>query len=1200
MRIRKTNQVGLGITIIGLIMTGLLVGVPDARAQQAGKLVEDWLVLGSFEVDSVQHTFENTYLKGEPFLFPDQGETHEVSGFQWKKHSVEESGILQLKQIKLPMYNYCVSYAATYIYSPENQLMKMYLGSDDGIGAWVNGVNVHKHVVYRGVDRRQDETTVRLSKGWNVLLLKIFNTDGGYGFAAEFLTQDGEVPQDLKFSTQRPQNFAGVEQAPFPFLGEVNLLASQVIRGSGSRVYPLTVEVSNLGKVSEQQGSVRVSDASGTLSETSFPLQRKSAITLQLTPEDLHKMLQAPVNITVYYQGEKYNSLQYQATPTDVITSLYSSPDLSDEISGHRKLYANLRENINWYEYFTDSVFTPEKGSLQSIAETILEGNYVEATDQLNAQFEPVINYAREIKQDTLHLMGQSHIDIAWKWTWKHSLDVVRNTYTAALNFMDSIPEYEYIQSQAQTFKWMEERNPELFQRIKKKVEDGQFHLTGGMWVEPDMYLPSGESLVRQALYGQEYFRKKFGVRSEVGYAPDTFGYTWTLPQILRKSDMHYFVTEKLRHNDTTKFPHHIFWWVGQDSSTVLTILPRNKNSALKTDRIAREYREFKSQGFGDLPVLYGVGDHGGGPTIRHFENAEKMEQIAVYPATKHNDIATYSHMVEDKYTGLPTWHDELYLQWHRGTYTTWGRIKKRNRQSEIWLEEAEKLAAYSDMDYPKQELEQAWKNTLFNQMHDILPGSAIPPSYKDAHEFYDKVEQTTQSVIKSGMSSLVQNVNTHGPGTPVLVFNPLSWERNDVVKVPVPEGMNQVDGIVDWGRKAEYFQIRNDTVSFYATGVPENGYKVFWLQENGQPMGPNPIEVTRTTMENEMFRVKINPENGNITEFYDKRHGRQVLEPGKSGNVLQFHEDERTPKDAWDITYTGKSWECDSVTSIEVMEEGPLRGVLRVTRIWGNSRFVQDYTIYSNEPRLDIRTRAHWDERHITLKTLFPANVHAEATTYDIAYGTIQRPTNPQTPAEKAKWEVPAHFYADLSTSEYGVSLMNDSKYGYDVKGNRMRLTLLRSPTTPDPIDMPPDYENPYAGLGHQEFTYAIYPHNGGHNKGEVKRRAYELNYPMLTQLTHRHPGRMQVEHSFITVNSDHVMVRAVKEAESSSSIILRLLETRGEPAEIDLWVDKEFERAWLTNLLEDRQRQLTVHGQSVQVELEPYEIVTVELERK
>ena len=390
-------------------------------------------------------------------------------------------------------------------------------------------------------------------------------------------------------------------------------------------------------------------------------------------------------------------------------------------------------------------------------------------------------------------------------------------------------------------------------------------------------------------------------------------------------------------------------------------------------------------------------------------------------------------------------------------------------------------------------------------------------------------------------------------------------------------------------------FQQHEDQLLFIARNVPESGYTTYWLEVGHEEEAKMRPLITGNILENVFFKIEINLANGNIHSFYDKRQKRHVLTRNQEGNVLQFFEDQPKLYDAWNIGYTGKSWEGDRVERIEVLENGPVRAVLRIVRPFGTSKFTQDYIIYSDIPRLDIRTHVDWHEHHILVKAAFPVNVEADFATFDIAYGSIQRTTKPTTPAEKAKFEVPAHKYVDLSDEMYGVTLLNDCKYGYDVKDNMMRITLLRSPLTPDPIEIPKGYVNPYADQGEIEFMYSIYPHSGDCKEALSVRKGYEFNYPLMPILAEKRGGNRNPEHSFIKITPENLILSVVKKAEDSGQQIIRLYEVKGQRVQGHIVFDRPVQRAWVTNMLEEKGEELDVQQNSVSLIVQPYEIVTL-----
>ena len=1187
----------LRLSFLALTITSLLVLTRVSFAQPEGKLIDNWLVLGSFKCDTIHQALDVTFLENEPHIYPDEGITDIASGYTWQTYPVNKTGILDFLKLKLPYSEYCVAYAVTYIYSLVEKNVKLQMGSDDGIGMWINGNEILHKVVWRGISLRQDVVPMRLSVGWNRLLAKVFNAGGGFGLVGEIVELDNSLPTDLIYSTKRPQSFTPDGAAPFPYISSVKLGKSYLNDRTNRRIYPIEVAVINLGAPGKQKGVLEATWGEKQSATVKFSLEKLANISIPLNSDDLLQALTSGMKIHSFLDNQKYDERSLQIESAEVITSIFSSAQLPAEAIAMRPLYSDLMENLHWYSYFSGKELSLEKKSLKAGVRAAIREDWDAFLQNHKVNFKELDDFSGEIKKDTLHLIGQSHIDLAWLWRWPETIDICRRTNQSALNFFNEEPEYKYVQSTAQTFLWMEERYPELFKAIQQRVKEGRFFLTGGMWVEPDLNIPNGETLVRQFLYGKRYFREKFGVDCVVGYTPDTFGYTSMLPQILEKAGFKYFVTTKIRWNDTTEFPYHIFWWHSPDGSKILTCFPLRLNVDLDLNENANDLVEYKKQNLNDVPLLYGIGDHGGGPTRQHFTKIRKMQNLAAYPTAYHNDLRSYMERVERKYTDLPVWNDELYLEYHRGTITTQGLIKKRNRLSEIWLEEAEKLAVFSGMNYPQADLEEAWKKALFNQFHDILPGSSIPEVYIDANEFYDRVEETTQKIIKSSMHTIAAKIETKGKGLPVIVFNPLSWNRTDLVNLKVPEEMI-IREIVDSRKKKYVFQQNENHVLFIATDVPQSGYKTFWLRQGKSEVKTNSLMVTETTLENQYFRIEINPGNGNIRSMYDKLNRREVFAEGQEGNVLQFFEDKPIRYGAWNIGYTGKEWQAEKVEKVEIRESGPVRAILRYTRVFRNSRFIQDYIVYRDIPRLDIHTFADWREHHILLKAAFPVEVQADEATYEIAYGTIQRTTQPRTEAEKAKWEVSAHKFVDLSEPGYGVSLLNDCKYGHDIVGNMMRITLLRSPITPDPIVRPKGYVNPYADMGEHEFVYSLYPHSGDYKQAFTYHRAYELNYPLIAELAEPHKGNLATEHSFVKLEPENLVLSVVKKAEDSNTNIIRIYEIHGQPAAAKLTFNWPVKSAWETNLMEERKDRLPVIDDVVTFSVKPFEIFTLEVE--
>jgi alpha-mannosidase len=854
--------------------------------------------------------------------------------------------------------------------------------------------------------------------------------------------------------------------------------------------------------------------------------------------------------------------------------------------------------------------------------------------------------------QFLIRAVGNSHIDMAWLWPETETVEVVRNTFGTALQLMNEYPDFKFTASAAQAYTWIEEKYPAMFQQIQQRVREGRWEVIGGMWVEPDLNMPDGESLVRQILYGKNYFKQKFGVDVKIGWNPDSFGYNWQLPQIYKRSGIDYFVTQKLMWaHEFTTFPYRLFYWQSPDGSKMLTYFPSdyaNKIDPLKMARDSANYGPMMWKYNGgtnsvpaggiDMMYLYGVGDHGGGPTRVDLDTALRWQKSdVVYPKLQFSTATEFfAEMAKNQNElKIPTWDGELYFQYHRGVQTTQSEEKKGNRKSEVVLLNAEKLASINTLlgsKYPQAGFDSSWQKVLFNQFHDILPGSGIGINYVDAARKYAEVARFSNDTTRAALDDIASHVKSDGVS--VLVFNPLSWARTEVVEVeaqfpslPSPVGVVAADSSAE----REKAWVLSDVVSSDAsTGtvklralvsdIPPLGYKVIQLRTAspklvlGTPeMDAQSVHVTRpllhgteTSLENDFLKLTVDPATGCITSLFDKRSNTESLAPavqgigappslpdGKPcGNLLQAFVDKPKQWDAWNVDANFIEHHTDLLQAEEVklIENSPLRAVIRVRHKWQSSEFTQDITMYAGVPRVDVHMQAGWHEKHILLKVAFPLKVHSDKATFEIPYGTVERPTTRNTPAEQAQFEVPALRWGDISDTTHGFSLLNDSKYGYDAKDNVLRLSLLRAPEWPDPN----------ADQGHHEFTYSLYPHVGTWREAMTVRQGYNLNYPLLTTTIAQHPGTLPSQKSFLGTQEDNVVITAIKDAADGSGTIVRFYEWAGKKGDIHVTLPQSATAAWQTNLMEQPEGQLTLAsgGTSVTVPTGAYEIKTVKLQ--
>ena len=826
------------------------------------------------------------------------------------------------------------------------------------------------------------------------------------------------------------------------------------------------------------------------------------------------------------------------------------------------------------------------------------------------------------LKQFTIRAAGNAHIDMAWLWPWTETVEVTRDTFRSALDLMREYPDFRFTMSSARTYEWMEEKYPDLFKEIEQRVKEGRWEVIGGMWVEPDLNMPDGESLVRQILVGKTYFQQKFGVDVRIGWNPDSFGYNWQLPQIYKKSGMDYFVTQKLMWaHEFTTFPYKLFWWESPDGSRLLTYFPHDYAGGIEAGALAKDLSQWIPSMYGpqlsDSPEmlhLYGVGDHGGGPTRAMLDNAERlMSPQTVYPKLEFSTAASFFDDLEKRLPGMnvPTWKDELYFQYHRGVFTTQAETKRRIRRSEeamLNAEEFSSLASLYGRPYPHDELQLAWKNLLFDHFHDIMPGSGIAVNYLDAERNLEDVQRMSREISSGALHELSAHVNTEGNGIPVIVFNSLSWLRTDVVEVEVqlPEPARGLEVVDSAGKRVESQLLAMDADTHRArllllASVPASGYNTYFVRAATKPVpDSSALKASAGTLENEFIRLKVDPKSGCMLSLFDKRSQTEALSPAETdtggpkdrvcGNLLQAFVDKPKRWDAWNIDadFEKQHWDLDSADEVKLVESGPLRAVIRVTNHFQNSTFVRDITMYAGVPRVDVKMQADWHEKHILLKVAFPLSAHNEKAAYEIPFGSIERPTTRNTPAEQAQFEVPAQRWADISDSKHGFSLLNDCKYGYDAKGNVLRLSLLRSPEWPDP----------HADEGHHEFTYALYPHGGSWRDGFTVRRGYELNYKLVSMPTGRHQGRLPAEHSFVEVQPEDLVLTAMKGAEDGSGLVFRFYEWAGKEVDAKFVLPGGAESASETDLMERSTGPLPVKNGAVTVHTKPYEIKTIKIQ--
>jgi alpha-mannosidase len=815
--------------------------------------------------------------------------------------------------------------------------------------------------------------------------------------------------------------------------------------------------------------------------------------------------------------------------------------------------------------------------------------------------------------------VGHAHIDLAWLWPVAQTRRKGARTFSTVLRLMQQYPAYHFVASQPALYQMVAQDEPEIYQRIKARIAEGRWEPTGATWVEMDCNLSGGEALVRQFLFGKRFFREELGVDPRLLFLPDVFGYAASLPQIMKGCGVDYFMTTKISWNEYNRLPYDTFRWRGIDGTEVLTHMVTapidlttdpwsgarpymyTYNAKFTPFDVAGSWKGYRQKTINaELLYLFGYGDGGGGPTATMQETAQRLAGLPGFPRVEQTSAEAFFQRLEERVWNdpdLPTWVGELYLEYHRGTYTSQGWIKRANRRAELLYREAELWSALADLAAPpsergkrQAELNQGWESILFNQFHDILPGSSITQVYADARRDYERIFALGERVRADALDALAGAAS--GTARALLALNPAPFAREDPCELVLPASA-PVPAIFDERGQPlpvqEVARDDNERRLLIGAAAPALGYRTLGLGAGARQKeaASGELYVSRETLENRFFRLHLN-ERGQIASLYDKRAGREVIAPGEAGNALLAFEDRPLDFDAWDINiyYQDKPYPVDDITSWQVVETGPLRGGVEIIRRYGSSTITQRILIYADVPRIDFPTVIDWHEQRTLLKAAFPVTVNSPRATFDIQWGNVERPTHWNTSWDWARFETCAHKWADLSEGDYGVSLLNDCKYGYDVKGHTLRLTLLKSALWPDGS----------ADQGRHEFAYALLPHQGDWRAGETVRHAYLFNMPATARLASgpRAGAGAPAAASLVTTDRPGLVIETVKAAENGDGIIVRLYDAHNTRGPAVLTFAREIASAEATNLLEEYAGPAEFAGRELRLHARPYGIQT------
>ncbi len=820
-------------------------------------------------------------------------------------------------------------------------------------------------------------------------------------------------------------------------------------------------------------------------------------------------------------------------------------------------------------------------------------------------------------KDYTAHVVGYAHMDMAWLWRWEESIhDIMYNTFTNQIRLMDANPDYTFAQDQAVVLDSMEHFYPDVFKALQEKARTGNFIPATSGWVQMDENVSDGESLVRQFLMGQKYSKEKFGHYVRFAWQPDVFGHPVTMPQIAQKAGIEFYVFN--RPHDPTRPP--IIWWTGLDGSRVLGYsTPGEYTQTLDPPHITvNGMRSADRAGVKNILVLYGKGDHGGGPNPEDIAGIARLNASPDDVRVEPTNVANYIDLLLTEKKDFPIYEKELNPVFP-GCYTTQVDMKRHNRQAEQLLLNAEKMSelavffGYRDY-YPVRDISSAWKLAMLNQAHDLAAGSGIGPIYADAARQYEEIFERGYRALNFSLENLGLQLDTRGEGVPLVVYNPQSFDRSDLVTAEVSAFSLPMRMVAVHGGERAPVQIlkapvksgarETATVAFVAQQVPQMGLKLYRLvADTGAPPAAIPLlrvgAKPRPWLENGFFRVEINPETGNIARLYDKLNKREALRG--EGNSLTAWEDtaeqaRKVSKEyagpAWDIGLTGKKWEIDKAVRVEITEQGPVRATIRVVHRFRDSEFTQDISLAAGVPRVDVVMTLDWYEREAFLKAGFPIDIASNKVSAEIPYGVIERDQTGEE-AVMGKW-------VDISSSDYGVAILNNGRNGYDAKDNAIHLSVIRGPWGPDPR----------ADEGEHAFSYSIYPHRGGWREGEVQFQALAFNSPLLAMQEPQHPspqiqwashkGGLPDVYSFIQTQSDHVVLYALKQMEGfyDTDAIARFVECEGREGDVSVDLPRRV-RATETTLLEDVNVGPVGEGTTIHFHMKPWEIKTLRLTR-
>lgn len=876
------------------------------------------------------------------------------------------------------------------------------------------------------------------------------------------------------------------------------------------------------------------------------------------------------------YAGREYDNQPFHDTPLQFILSAYCHEAAAEQL--YYDLYAakkalEMYPESNYYRICIENYVTEALNLIDLRVPS--SASYFESVRAASAYMREEF-YGKYCGHEEViaNCVGHTHIDVAWMWRLEQTRAKAVRSFSTELALLDEYPEHCFSSSQPQLYQFVKEDCPEVYEKIRERVKEGRWEVEGAMWLEADCNLSSGESLIRQILHGKRFMKEEFGVDSKVLWLPDVFGYSAALPQILKKTGVESFVTSKIHWSETNHFPYDTFLWKGIDGTEVFTqfITCGTGASPLGDPNMystyvgqilplsqAKGWEIYQQKHINnEILVSFGIGDGGGGVTREMLEMNRRMcHGIPGVPKTRITTIKDALDRIKRKVAGkkIPKWFGELYLEFHRGTYTSMAKNKKYNRRSEFLMQSLEAVSLTDKLlnngNYSKKQLYKDWTTILLNQFHDIIPGSSIREVYEDSEIQYLEILERNGRAFLETVNKLAAAVSKKG----IFVYNPTGILRDGIIQIS--------------GKK------------YYVDQVPAFGWKV--IEENSQTAdSAKELSVSKMHMENRFYTIEFD-RTGAMTSVFDKLRQREVL--SGRGNVLEAYDDHPRDYDNWELRnyHTEKMWEIDDVSEITT-EKDEVSVTLKIKRRFLKSVIIQKITIYRDMPNIDFDTEAEWQDHHIFVKAAFPVDVLSDKASYEIQYGAVERPTHKNTTWDAAKFEVCAHKWADYSEPGYGVALLNDCKYGHDIHDGVMRLSLIKCGT----------YPNPIADEGYHHFRYSLLPHAEGWREAGIVNAAYAFNCPLLAAATEG-KGMLPWQYSLVSVQDSGILITVAKEACDSEAMIIRAYESQGKRCHTSIFIGMEICEASEVDMLENEvYESLIVKDNSFQTIFKPYEIKT------